>query len=72
MFYNSIFFSNPQLVSHVVLVVGYGVEPSTGEKFWSVKNSWGRSFGEDGYFRIRKGTNECGIESAAFDTTVIS
>ncbi|VEL18522.1 unnamed protein product [Protopolystoma xenopodis] len=51
--------------SHAVLLVGYGVEPTTGEKFWSLKNSWGSHWGEMGFFRIRRSTNECGIESLA-------
>ncbi|KAG7171209.1 Dipeptidyl peptidase 1-like 4 [Homarus americanus] len=57
--------------NHAVLLVGYGVEADTGEKFWSVKNSWGGSWGEDGFFRIRRGTDECGMESEALESTVI-
>ncbi|XP_045587677.2 dipeptidyl peptidase 1 [Procambarus clarkii] len=58
-------------VNHAVLLVGYGVEETTGEKFWTVKNSWGSDWGEDGFFRIRRGTDECAIESMAVDITVI-
>ena len=28
-----------------------------------VKNSWGAGWGESGYFRILRGSDECGIES---------
>ncbi|KAK3852192.1 hypothetical protein Pcinc_041214 [Petrolisthes cinctipes] len=63
---------NPlEMVNHGVLIVGYGVEPTTGEKFWTVKNSWSDTWGEDGYFRIRRGTNECSIESMALKVTAI-
>lgn len=64
--YNPFFITN-----HVVLITGYGTDGHTGEKYWIVKNSWGTSWGEDGFFRIRRGTNECGIESIAVSVTPI-
>lgn len=57
---------NPfELTNHAVLLVGYGNCPVSGQKFWIVKNSWGADWGEKGYFRIRRGSDECAIESIA-------
>ncbi|XP_070826349.1 dipeptidyl peptidase 1 [Chaetodon trifascialis] len=57
---------NPfELTNHAVLLVGYGRCHMTGQKYWIVKNSWGANWGEDGYFRIRRGSDECAIESIA-------
>lgn len=44
-------------------IVGYGVENNT--KYWIAQNSWGPSWGENGFFRILRGTDECAIESEA-------
>ncbi|KAJ9586859.1 hypothetical protein L9F63_019541, partial [Diploptera punctata] len=57
---------NPfQEVNHAVLLVGYGENETTGQKFWIVKNSWGEGWGENGYFRIVRGIDNCAIESTA-------
>jgi cathepsin B len=45
-----------------VRIIGWGVD-GHGMEYWQVANSWTREWGEDGFFRIRRGTNECGIET---------
>lgn len=46
-------------VNHAVLAVGYGVE--NGEEYYLVKNSWGSSWGDKGYFKIKRNKNMCGV-----------
>lgn len=52
--------SQKQLGGHAIRIVGWGEEKGT--KYWKVANSWNPYWGESGYFRIRRGTNEAGIE----------
>jgi len=58
---------DPTSLDHAVLIVGWGVDQSEiwgTTPYWIVKNSWGPDWGENGYFRIIRGTNMCGLASA--------
>lgn len=55
---------NQKALNHGVAIVGYGFDKPTNQKYWIIKNSWGADFGENGYFRMLRGENTCGIESA--------
>jgi len=55
-------------LDHGILVVGYGTDEDRGGiDYWKIKNSWGASWGEEGYLRICRGCNangdagQCGI-----------
>lgn len=56
-------------IDHAVTVVGYGIEKNT--RYWIVKNSWGKSWGEGGYFRLERDHNACGIDSYASYVTSV-
>lgn len=54
-------------LDHAVLMVGYGVEPagifSSEKPYWWIKNSWGSSWGINGFFKIKRGSGTCGINT---------
>jgi C1A family cysteine protease len=46
-------------LTHGLLVVGYGED--NGRKYWKIKNSWGTTWGQDGYGHMARGKNMCAI-----------
>lgn len=51
-----------EIGGHAVKLIGWGTS-ADGEDYWLLANQWNRGWGDDGYFKIRRGTNECGIEA---------
>ena len=47
---------------HSIKIIGWGVENDV--KYWLCANSWNTEWGDKGFFKILRGTNECGIEKS--------
>jgi C1A family cysteine protease len=55
-------------LDHAVTIVGYGTEDGTA--YWKIRNSWNTDWGEDGYYRIVRGSNKCGLANDAVHSKV--
>jgi len=60
---------NPKSLDHGVAIVGFGVD---GKNYWTIRNSWGPSWGEKGYYRIVRGTGACGLNTDVSTATGIT
>jgi len=49
------------LGGHAIRILGWGVEAGT--PYWLVANSWNYDWGDNGTFKILRGSDHCGIES---------
>eukprot|EP00746_Dinoflagellata_sp_MGD_P067729 gnl/MRDRNA2_/MRDRNA2_27961_c0_seq1.p1 gnl/MRDRNA2_/MRDRNA2_27961_c0~~gnl/MRDRNA2_/MRDRNA2_27961_c0_seq1.p1 ORF type:complete len:424 (-),score=64.23 gnl/MRDRNA2_/MRDRNA2_27961_c0_seq1:21-1154(-) len=66
---------NGALLNHAVTIVGFGVD---GKKYWRIQNCWGTGWGEEGFYRLVRGKEACGIDQlvstaklAAPDDTIL-
>mmetsp|Transcript_9626 Transcript_9626/g.10360 ORF Transcript_9626/g.10360 Transcript_9626/m.10360 type:complete len:1017 (-) Transcript_9626:394-3444(-) len=58
-----------QTANHALLIVGYDQEDVTNKedgttetvRYWIARNSWGKSWGEEGYVKIKRGTGGKGV-----------
>ncbi|CAI0435935.1 unnamed protein product [Linum tenue] len=69
----------PKSQDHGVLLVGYGAAGFApirlkNKPYWIIKNSWGESWGEEGYYKICRGTgkNLCGMDTMVSSVAAIS
>ena len=53
---------NDDTSEHYMLLVGWGVDKSSGEEYWLLKNSWGTQWGDQGYIRIAIADDICAVQ----------
>jgi len=66
----SSFLCNPSALDHGVAIVGFGTD--SGKDYWTIRNSWGASWGEAGYIRMVRGTGACGLNSDVTTATGVN
>lgn len=52
-----------RVIDHIVSITGWGTDPKSGDQYWIVRNSWGEYWGELGFYRIKLGENQLGMEA---------
>ena len=52
--------------THVVSIVGWGIDEETELKYWIVRNSWGTYWGLNDWFLIERGSNAVLIEQHCY------
>lgn len=51
------------LGGHAIRILGWGVWGDSKVPYWLIGNSWNTDWGDNGFFRILRGQDHCGIES---------
>uniref|UniRef100_A0A1L8DPK1 Putative cathepsin l n=1 Tax=Nyssomyia neivai TaxID=330878 RepID=A0A1L8DPK1_9DIPT len=51
-----------ELGGHAIRILGWGTENET--PYWLIANSWNTDWGNNGFFKILRGKDHCGIESS--------
>ncbi|CAM8981318.1 unnamed protein product [Rhodiola kirilowii] len=64
-------------LDHGVLLVGYGTAGYAPVRmkekpYWIIKNSWGEKWGEEGFYKICRGRNICGVDSMVSTVASVS
>lgn len=60
---------NDNGLNHAVLLVGYGVKNNI--PYWTFKNSWGTEWGDNGYFKLQRNINSCGMMNEYASTAIL-
>ncbi|SPP89324.1 cathepsin B [Drosophila guanche] len=53
-----------ELGGHAIRILGWGVWGESKVPYWLIGNSWNTDWGDNGFFRILRGEDHCGIESS--------
>jgi len=54
--------SSNALGGHAIKILGWGTDATSKLDYWLVANSWNNQWGDNGFFKIQRGVDMCGIE----------
>jgi len=52
-------------IDHGQTIIGWGTDAATKKDYWLLRNMWGTNWGDQGYVRVVRGKNMCGVASDA-------